>query len=341
MHEKYNVTERCNRILEDNGGMVADKARTILLEDPALKDLQLPLEFISKNWRNTLTPAMIRLSCKAVGGQPEETYDSALAMSLISLSLYVWDDMIDKARFKLFKPTLFEKFGGSTALIIGGLASAKAFSILNQMKMDRARSQTVTKLIWDLLVKIAQAETVGLRLRSQRSFSSKKKFWKIKTEAADLETCLRIGAVIGNGSESEIQHLGKYGRYLGITLELWKDFHVLANLTTELVEKIRSGALPYSLLWASDRSEKIRRKLENLLSENPIEQAYIKEIVGDALETKVLKNTVKTIRRFTKKGREELIKLKRKRTTRTLQFFIEAQPALFLESLSPVQALES
>ena len=191
------LRERCQKILEENGGHIADQASKILLEDPTLKDLRSPLEFISKNWRNPLTPAMICLSCKAVGGRPEETYDAALAMSLISLSLYVWDDMIDKARFKLFKPTLFEKFGESTALIIGGLASAKAFSILNQMNMDRARNQTVTKLLWELLTKFAQAETAGLRMRSQRSFSSKKKFWKIKTEAGYLETCLRIGAVIG------------------------------------------------------------------------------------------------------------------------------------------------
>ena len=71
-----------------------------------------------------------------------------------------------------------------------------------------------------------------------------KKFWKIKTEAEDLETCLKIGAIIGNGSESEINHLGKYGLYLGIILELCKDFRISVNLTAELAEKIRNGTLP-------------------------------------------------------------------------------------------------
>ena len=338
MCSKYNIEERCRRILEDNGGMVADKARTILLEDPALKDLRPPLEFISKNWRNPLTPAMIRLSCEAVGGRPEETYEAALAMNLMSLSLYIWDDMIDKARLKLFKPTLFGKFGEGMALIIGGLASAKAFSILNQMNVDEVKHQTVTKLLWDFLVKMAQAETAGLRLRSRKNFSPRKKFWKIKTEATDLETSLRIGAVLGDGSESEIQHLGRYGLCLGIILELWKDFHVSVNLTLELADKIRSGTLPYSLLWARERSEKIRKKLDNLSSKNTIEQACIKEIVEDALEIKALENIVKNVRRLAKKAEKELIELKRNNATRTLQFFIEAQPRLFTESLSTLQA---
>ena len=220
----------------------------------------------------------------------------------MNLSFYIWDDIIDKAPFKLFKPTLFGKFGEGTALMIGGLASAKAFSILNQMDVDKEKRQTVTKLFWDLWTKMAQAETVNLRLRSQRNSSSRKKFWMIKMEAADLETCLRIGAILGNGSENEVKHLGKYGLYLGIILELWKDFHVSINLTLELAEKIRSGALPYSLLWARKHSEKIRKKLEDLANKNTIEPSDIKEIVENILETKALNNTMKTIRKFTKKG---------------------------------------
>jgi len=334
---KYNLKERCHRILEDNGAIVADRARRILLEDVALKDLRPPLEFVSKNWRDPLTPSMMALSCEAVGGRSDVTYEAALAMSLINLSFYIWDDIIDKAPFKSFKPTLFGKFGEGTALMIGGLASAKALSILNQMDVDKLKRQTVTKMFWNLLVKMANAETVDLRLRNQRNLSSRKKLWKIKTEAADLETCLRIGAVLGNGSESEVKHLGRYGLCLGMILELWKDLDVSINLTLELAEKIRSGALPYSLLWASERSEKIQEKLEDLANKNTIEPSDIKEIVEDILETKALNNTLKAIRKFTNKALEELFELEDNVATRTLKFFVEAQPQLFIESLSTLQ----
>jgi geranylgeranyl diphosphate synthase type I len=342
MNKKYNVEGRCRKILEDNGGVIADKARTILLEDSALKDLRDPLEFISKNWRNPLTPAMMRLSCEAVGGRPEATDEVALAMTLMSLSLYVWDDIIDKARLKLFEPTLFGKFGEGTALIIGGLASAKAFSILNQMGIDKAKHQAVTKLLWDFLVKMAQAETVDLRMQCRKKLSPRQKFWKIKTEATDLETCLRIGAVLGDGSESEIEHLGKYGLCLGTILELRKDFHVSVNLTLELAKKIRNGALPHSLLWAREHSEKIRKKLAELANKNTIESSDVKEIVEDALKMGALDNTSKAVRRFTRKAKEELIGMKKNNhATRTLQFFAEVQPRLFVESLSTLQGYGS
>jgi len=338
LYTESTLKEQCQRILEDNGGKVADKASRILLEDPALNNLRAPLKFISKNWRDPLTPSMMTLSCEAVGGQASVTHEAALAMSLMNLSFYIWDDIIDKAQFKLFKPTLLGKFGEGTALMIGGLASAKAFSILNQMELDRAKRQTITKLFWNLWGRIAKAETVNLMLRNQGNVSPRKRSWVIRMHATDLETCLKIGAILGNGSENEVKHLGKYGLYLGIILELWKDFHSSINLTLELAEKIKSGALPYSLLWARKRSEKIRKKLEDLAQKDTIESSDIKEIVQDALQTKALNNSLKIVRKFTKKAKDELSNLKTiNRATQTLQFFVEVQPQLISESLPTLQ----
>jgi geranylgeranyl pyrophosphate synthase len=335
MYEKYTAEERCHRILEDNGGEIADKARKILLDDPALKDLRLPLEFISKNWRDPLTPALMSLSCEAVGGRLEETYEASLAMSLMNLSFYVWDDIIDKVPLKLFKPTLFGKFGEGTALIIGGLASAKAFSILNQMNIDKAKRQILIKLFWDLWAKMAQAEATTLKMRSPENFSSDKKLWKIKMEAsADVETCLRIGAILGNGSNSEVKHLGRYGLCLGIILELWKDFYVSFNLTLELADKIRKDALPYLLLLARERSESIRKKLEDIADGTKIQPFDIKEIVENILETKVSNSTIKIIRRFAKKAEKELHALRSNTSTQTLEYFLKAQTEILIESLS-------
>ena len=187
---------------------------------------------------------------------------------------------------------------------------------------------------------MAKAETSNLQLRGQENVHSRKKMWVIKTEAAaDLKTCLKIGAILGNGSKDEVKHLGKYGLYLGIILELWKDIHVSFNLTLELAEKIKSGALPYSLMWAREHSEKIRKKLEELAKKDTIEPVNIKEIVKDTLQTKALNNSIKIVRKFAKKATDEFFELKSKnRATQTLQFFVEAQRQLISKSIMPLQS---
>ena len=329
---------RCRKILEDNGGIIAEKARAIFLKDSALKDLIPPFEFISKNWRDPLTPAMMRLSCEAVGGKPEETYIPALAMSLINLSFRLWDDMIDKTSIRSFKPTFYGKFKEDTTLIIGGLVTAKAFSFLSQANIEYKKRQTIHKLIWNFLTKMARAETINLRLRNQENPSTKDKFWKIKTEAADLETCMKIGAILGEGSQNEICQLGKYGLNLGIIMELWKDFHVSLNLTLELAEKIRSKALPYTVLWAKEHSERLQEILASSITKEN-EQIYIKQIVAAIIKAKTLNNTFETIKKLTENGKQVFTKMKRNTTTQTLQLFIEAQPRLFIESLPKIKGI--
>jgi geranylgeranyl pyrophosphate synthase len=330
MYIESSLKERCQKILEENGGRIADRASRILLEDPVLKDLRPPLEFISKNWREPLTPSMMSLACEAVGGSSKETHETSLAMSLIHLCFYVWDD-------KSFKPTLFGKFGEGPALIIGGLASAKAFSILNRMNVDVIKRQEINKLVWELLTKMAQAEAANLRLRKHGNVSYRKKFSIIKMEASDLGTCTKIGAILGNGSTVEIKHLANYGLFLGIIFELWKSFHVTTNLTMELAEKLKSGAYPFLLLWAKEHSEKLRKKLEELKRNNSIKPSEIREIVEYVLETNLFKYITQNIRKFTNKAKVELAELNDNEAIRMLRFFVEAQPQLFIESLSPVQ----
>jgi geranylgeranyl diphosphate synthase type II len=340
MYEKYAAEERCRKILEDNGGFLAEKARTILFEDTALKELQCFTEFISKNWRDPLTPALMRLSCEAVGGRTAKIQNAALAMSLMNLSFYVWDDIIDNARHKSFRPTLFGKFGEGPALIIGGIATAKAFSILNKMDVRREKRQIVTRHFWNLWAKMANAETLSFRLQRQRGLSSKEKLWKIKIEAsANPGTSLQIGAVLGNASANQSKQLQKYGQSLGVILELIKDFQVSLNLTLELGERIREGALPYSLLLASERSEKLKKELAILIGQNSVDQSQIKQIIQDLLETETYDGLSKQIRYFAEKAKKDVNEVGINYATKTLKEFVDAQPQLFVERLSSIDTL--
>jgi geranylgeranyl pyrophosphate synthase len=114
---------------------------------------------------------------------------------------------------------------------------------------------------------------------------------------------------------------------------LWKDFHVSVNLTLELAEKIRNGAPPYYLLRASQRSEKTRKELANLMAEEKAERFCMKQIVEGVLETDALSDVVRIMQKYAKKGKKTLQELKKNDATQTLQAFIEAQPGLFVRSL--------
>jgi geranylgeranyl pyrophosphate synthase len=335
MVQKQTAKEQIQKILEDNGGKTADKTTNILLHDPTLKELKPELEFISKNWRDPLRPAMIKLACEAVEGKPQDTEEVAIAMSLMNLSFYLWDDIVDKAPCRLFNPTLFGRFGEGPALIMGGLASAKAFTILNKANLDKAKRRTIAALFWNMWAKMAKTEAVNLRTRKNQ-YSAKDKLLKIRAEAkADLENCLKMGAVIGNGSKNEIKSLGKYGLYVGIILELQHDFQVSVNLTLELADKVRIGALPYTLLCAKEKSIELQETLKDVALRKTIGPGEIEKIVQGVLAAKMLDRIEVTIEKLSKKAVEELMVTKKKNATKALRFFVEAQLQLFKETIYP------
>jgi geranylgeranyl diphosphate synthase, type I len=323
----------CLQILETYGGKTADKASSLLLQDPALKELEPIFEFISKNWRDPLRPAMIKLGCEAVGGEPAGAEEAALAMSLMNLSYYLWDDIIDEAPSRIFKPTLYGKFGKGPALIAGGLASAKAFTILNQAKIEEQKRQAVTDLFWGMWAKMAEAEIMSLKARSEE-YTVKDKLSKIETEVdASLAICLRLGAVMGNGSEREKQHLGRYGQCVGVIFDLQYDFSVSVNQTLELVDKIRTGALPYALLWAKEHSPQFRRDLENIVSRRTYGPEEVEKVVRGMLAANALNETYQIIEELAGKAVETIEEMEKSSALKALQTFALLQPQRFKESL--------
>jgi len=188
-------------------------------------------------------------------------------------------------------------------------------------------------LFWNMWAKMAKAETANLQARN-KEYSAKDKLIKIETEAAaNLESCLKIGATIGNGSENEITHLGKYGLYVGVILELQHDIQVSLNLTLELANKMRTGAHPYMLLWAKEQNPELQKILQEAINGKTIGPKEIEKIVKGILATKARSEIEKIIKKLTKQAITELEKIKKNSATRALQILAETQPQLFRESL--------
>ncbi len=296
------IQQQSPDILEEYGRKTADKAVTMLLEDPALKKIERVVKFVTKSWRDSLTPAMINLSCQAVGGKPEQTRDIAIAISYMNLSFRVWDDIIDETVTRQFKPTLVGKFRESNALIFGGALSAKAFTIINQINIDFQKRQKISNLLWNYWAKMAAAETINQKQKPL--YTANEKLAKIEAEAVNLETCLNVGGLLGDGSDLEVKKLSKYGRCLGVVLELVKDLRASLNLTVELEEKIKNKTLTLALLRAREQSEALNNKLSSLSSQQDITSSEIKHVLDLMLQTdstgyieEILKRNVETAKK--------------------------------------------
>lgn len=244
--------EQLHTILETYGGETANKSIEYLLRDPQLSSLNLYSEFVSKNWRDCFYPAMINLGCQAVGGNPKDTQDIAIGISLMNLSFRLWDDIIDETVSRTIKRTFVGKFGEKVALVYGGVVSAKAFTIINRANLGAIERDIVADLVWNYWVTIAKAETNDLTAKTT-GYTSSQKLKKIEEEAINVQTALKIGAILGKGSLDDISVLEAYGQHLAIMFELWKDLKVSLNLTLELAKKNTTQSVASSSITCKRR----------------------------------------------------------------------------------------
>jgi geranylgeranyl pyrophosphate synthase len=342
MYIGKNAKKQSQKILEENGGEIADKAANVLLLDHTLKSFCPEMTYVFSNWRDALRPAMIRLAFEAVGGQATgvEIEDTSIAMSLMNLSFFLWDDIIDETNSRLFRPTFFGKFGGASGIVFGGLISAKAYTVLSRAHLDSKRQAVISEMFWQMWVNMAEAEKVGLKARKNK-YKFVDKLEKINKESsASLETCLKIGAFMGNGTEEEICHLGKYGRYVGTVLDLQHDFRVSMNLTFELAEKIRAGALPCALLWSLEHSQRLQREFEKLRVKPCLGPEDTSKIIAEVLEAGGSKKIQRIILKSVEKAIEELEDIQKNSASMALRKFAEFQPQIFCESLNLARSRE-
>jgi len=238
--------------------------------------------------------------------------------------LYIFDDIVDKTEYRCFLPTAMGKFGTGKTLIAGGLISAKAFAALNQVNLPPTQRRRLSELFWRFLRGMAEAEISNLKLRKMERIRSKDKLAVMKMRTVNIEACTKAGAILGFGSNDEIGHLGKFGRHLGLILELMDDLTESLNFTLELKEKIESGSWPYTLSWAENNSEKIRN-LPSLIIEKEEDPEYIKKIVEEMFESGAVNHVKGLSSRFIRKAKEELLSLKDNEARQTLKFIVEAQ----------------
>jgi len=331
------ITAQVLKILNVRGGRAAQKAREILLEGVKLEELQAPMKFLADHWSDPTRPALIALSCKAVGGEPARTVSIATAMTLLCSAMNIYDDIMDRSKLKRFVPTLPGRFGDGYALIVGGLVTSKAFFVLDEGLEKEApplKRQIIRDLFKDFLYRMSEAEAENLRLIGSGNYDSKEKLHVFEMRSVDIETCMKLGAVIGCAERGEVECLGAYGSFLGTVIELQEDCVTSLNLTINLDNKIRDGDLPYPLIWAMNHNETARKVILSLTHKEKISPADIRKVIETTLETGALDHVQKLSKKITERAVQKLSEIKDSKTKDNLQFLAEAQHHSFVISLN-------
>jgi len=245
--------ERARKLILEEGGRALEEARREVSRwRVASPEARRALREFMSRWRDYTRPAIIRLSCKAVGGDVDATLKVASALILVSGAFDLHDDIIDRSyvRGPRRRKTILGRYGENIALLVGDALLLRGTWLLSRelarMKISRRRVEEIL----DLLFELGVAEALELRFVGKLDVKPDEYLKVVELKAADVEAYAKLGGVIGGGSEDQVEALGLYGRRLGMIAIVRDDLEDLLNYKVELKSRIMHESLPLPLVYA-------------------------------------------------------------------------------------------
>ena len=253
------ITEQLLKLLEERGKKALELARkTVLEEKIESKEVQEALKyFITEYWHDVTRPALLSLVCEAVGGDPDITTPIAISMTLISGAIDIHDDIIDQSETKGSRPTVLGKFGQDIALLVGDALLFKGFTALYEAVekgVPAKQIAVISDIIKRTFFELGDAEALELQFRGRTDVTPEDYLCVVRKKSADVEAYTRISAILGDGSEEEIEALGEYGRLLGMLGILRADMIDMLDLE-ETIHRIKKEHLSLVIVYALQKPE--------------------------------------------------------------------------------------
>jgi geranylgeranyl pyrophosphate synthase len=301
MIEKSILIDSMKRIVNQRGKRALERAKTELCssfpnDDPVSKAIR---HFAECTLRGALPvfPALVSLSCEAVGGKLDKTTSLGVAIVLMAGAADVHDDVIDESPVKNGKQTVFGKFGKEVAILVGDVLLVRGVMLLQRECVSAPGEQG--KKIMDLLAQaifdISRAEAMEAQARARHDLSPKTYMAIIELKSVVPEFIMKTGAILGNGNAESVQKLSHYGKTYGIVSTIAEEFMDVLE-PEELQNRLTNACPPLPCLSAfKDHSERARvlSAKDKLLTKEDLEE--IKRIVLNSAESNRLKHDTSSL----------------------------------------------
>lgn len=178
-----------------------------------------------------LRPILCMAAVEAVGGDAENVLTAACALEMIHTYSLIHDDLpaMDDDDLRRGKPTCHVAFDEATAILAGDALLTLAFQMLSTVE-SAARDRAFKQL--DIIHTIAAAVGhKGMILGQMKDITSEgdtltiealKEMHGAKTGAL-IDASVYTGAVLGNATSQQIEHLGRYSKNIGLAFQVADD----------------------------------------------------------------------------------------------------------------------
>jgi len=247
-----------------------------------------PLKEYTKNGGKRHRPLICLLACEAVGGDPDKARPAAAAIEHFHTAALVHDDIEDKSETRRDEPCLHVREGLGLALNAGDLAlSLVCGTVVSDEGLDDATKLRVLAELVAMTERTIEGQSLDIGWarddRFDLSIEDYLTMARHKTAFYSGGVPLAVGAIVGGGSEKEIESLRAFGMAAGLAFQIQDDLLNLVG-TKESTRKdyrsdIAEGKRTLVTIHALTHSEHADRLLE-ILASRTTDESLLDEAVA-------------------------------------------------------------
>jgi len=273
-----------------------------------------------------LRPFLAIQSCLAVGGSEKAALPGALAVELLHNFTLVHDDIMDRDLIRRGVPTVHAKWGVPMAILAGDLLFALSFEALSQAEglVSSERLEKAYELLARVAVEICEGQSLDMSFEGRLDVSEEEYLSMIEKKTAALfRTSTMLGALLGGGSQEQVEALASYGRSIGLAFQIKDD--ILGVISEEKVlgkpvgSDLREGKKTIVVIYALEHASSDDRKLlTKVLGSKQCSEEDLKKALEVLSTTGAIEYAYKQARRYVENGLKHLSSLPESRSRRIL-----------------------
>lgn len=263
-----------------------------------------------------LRPFIVLKSCELVGSREETALPVAVAVELLHTFTLIHDDVMDRSETRRGVPAVHALWGEPMAINAGDLVFAKVFdAILNYTPREWISSEQVLRtlsIITQATITVCEGQAKDLSPEKRRTATEEDYFEMVHWKTAALyKAAAETGAVIGGGTETQIERLGQFAYNAGVAFQIRDDELGLIGDETILKKPVgddlRQGKQTILVIYALKHANpKQQRTILAALGNPKATVNQIKEATNLIYSLGAVKYANKKAREFTERAKEQL-----------------------------------
>ncbi|MFT6814411.1 MAG: geranylgeranyl diphosphate synthase type II, partial [Sphingobacteriales bacterium] len=190
-----------------------------LPENPT--NLYEPIRYILTLGGKRIRPVLVLMACDLFAGDYKKAISAAKAIELFHNFSLMHDDIMDDAPLRRGKTTVHEKWNEHVAILSG---DAMLICAYKELLKSEGNTTSLVEIFNNVALEVCEGQMLDMNFETRFDVHVDEYLHMISQKTAILLSgALRIGALIGKASPTDVEQLGIFGKKLGIAFQLRDD----------------------------------------------------------------------------------------------------------------------